>query len=66
MLELRGSLAATGKGHLTDWIVIETLKPMPVEVIRKSRFVHPFHSNGMKFILYRDQELLGEEVFFSV
>lgn len=66
VLELRGSLAATGKGHLTDWIVIETLKPMPVEVIRKSRFVHPFHSNGMKFILYRDQELLGEEVFFSV
>ena len=26
-VELYGSLAATGKGHLTDWIIEETLKP---------------------------------------
>lgn len=57
-LELRGSLAATGKGHLTDWIIIETLKPLPVEVIRKSRFVHQFHTNGMKFLVYQNEHLL--------
>lgn len=26
-VELWGSLAATGKGHFTDWIIEETLKP---------------------------------------
>lgn len=66
VLELRGSLAATGKGHLTDWIIIETLKPLPVEVLRMPRYVHPFHTNGMKFIAYAGEKLLGEEVIFSV
>ncbi|MFY9285920.1 MAG: serine dehydratase beta chain, partial [Tissierellaceae bacterium] len=33
--ELYGSLALTGKGHLTDWIIIETLKPQPTEIVWK-------------------------------
>ena len=30
---LFGSLAATGKGHLTDMIINQTLAPVPVEIL---------------------------------
>lgn len=49
-VELYGSLALTGKGHLTDWVIIETLKPAKVEIVWKPEYVHPYHPNGMKFI----------------
>ena len=38
--DLYGSLAMTGKGHLSDQIIIRTLAPRPVEVC--------FHMNEMK------------------
>lgn len=67
IVELWGSLAATGKGHLTDWIIIETLKPKKVEVIWKAQYVHEYHTNGMKFIVFdKTGKILGEEIFFSV
>lgn len=67
IVELWGSLAATGKGHYTDKIIIETFKPIPVEIIWKSDFVHELHTNGMKFIaLDKDKEQIGEWVVFSV
>lgn len=46
---LYGSLAATGKGHLTDWIIEETLAPLKTEVIWQADVVKPFHTNGMFF-----------------
>ena len=49
-VELYGSLALTGKGHLTDYIIVETLKPAPTEIVWMPDFVHPYHTNGMKFI----------------
>ncbi|PID67390.1 MAG: serine dehydratase [Fusobacteriales bacterium] len=67
IVELWGSLAATGKGHLTDWIIIETLKPKKVEVIWKPNFVHEYHTNGMKFVpLDRNEKKIGEWTVFSV
>lgn len=58
-VELYGSLALTGKGHLTDWIVCETLKPANTEIIWKPSYIHPYHTNGMKFIALNES---GEEV----
>lgn len=46
---LYGSLAATGKGHLTDATIIETFLPEQVEFVWKPEIVQPFHTNGMKF-----------------
>ncbi len=46
---LYGSLAATGKGHLTDFSIAETLKPKEVEFVWHPEIVLPFHTNGMKF-----------------
>ena len=67
IVELWGSLAATGKGHYTDKIIIETFKPIPVEIIWKPEFVHELHTNGMKFIaLDKDKNQIGEWTVFSV
>lgn len=46
---LFGSLAATGKGHLTDVAIIDTLLPYSTEIVWKPETVLPFHTNGMTF-----------------
>ena len=48
---LYGSLAATGKGHMTNVAITETLQPAaPVEIIWEPKVFLPFHPNGMKFV----------------
>lgn len=45
---LYGSLAATGKGHMTNVAITETLQPAaPVEIIWEPKIFLPFHPNGM-------------------
>src|SRR5512133_1065068 len=46
---LYGSLAATGKGHLTDLAIINTLKPHPVECEWLPAVFLPRHPNALKF-----------------
>ena len=47
---LYGSLAATGKGHMTDVAIIDTLHPTaPVEIVWQPKVFLPFHPNGMTF-----------------
>ncbi len=47
---LFGSLAATGRGHLTDKAIIETISPKAnVEIVWQPRVLLPFHPNGMLF-----------------
>lgn len=47
---LFGSLAATGKGHMTDAAIIDVLQPIaPVDIIWKPEVRLPFHPNGMQF-----------------
>lgn len=48
---LYGSLAATGKGHMTDVAILETLEKsdMPVNIIWKPDVFLPYHPNGMTF-----------------
>ena len=48
---LYGSLAATGKGHMTNIAITEVLQPIaPVEIIWEPKIFLPFHPNGMKFV----------------
>lgn len=48
---LYGSLAATGKGHMTDIAIEEVLKPhKSVKIIWQPQVFLPFHPNGMKFV----------------
>lgn len=46
---LYGSLAATGKGHLTDWAIGEVLGKERTDFIWKPSTVLPFHPNGMMY-----------------
>lgn len=53
---LYGSLAATGKGHMTDVAIMEVLSPLaPCDILWKPTIVPTFHTNGMLF------EALGED-----
>ena len=66
-VELYGSLAATGKGHLTDWIIEETLKPKHTEIVWMPEFVHEYHTNGMKFMaLDENENVIKDWLVFSV
>lgn len=47
-VQLYGSLALTGKGHMTDYIILETLTK-PTEIIWKNEESLPLHPNGMIF-----------------
>ena len=47
---LYGSLAATGKGHMTDVAIIDTLEPhAPLDLKWEPEIFLPFHPNGMLF-----------------
>ena len=46
---LYGSLAATGKGHLTDWAIYSVLGKERTDFVWLPEVVLPFHPNGMKF-----------------
>jgi L-serine dehydratase len=47
---LYGSLAATGKGHMTDVAITDTLQPIaPVEIVWQPKVFLPFHPNAMTF-----------------
>jgi len=48
-ITLYGSLAATGKGHMTDKAIIEPLQPAVTEIIWQPETFLPLHSNGMRF-----------------
>ncbi len=64
---LYGSLAATGKGHLTDVAIIKTLYPYPVEIVWEPKIFLPFHPNGMKFeAIDETGNVTGSRVFFSI
>lgn len=63
---LYGSLALTGKGHLTDRAVIDAFAPIPAEVdfnVTRSDLPHP---NTLEFFAYKGEALLGSEVWLSV
>lgn len=59
---LYGSLAATGKGHLTDVAIQEVLEPLaPVKIIWSAQTFLPFHPNGMKFVSFDAEGKVTEE-----
>ena len=47
---LYGSLAATGKGHMTDAAILEVLRPVAeTTIVWEPKVFLPFHPNGMLF-----------------
>lgn len=67
-VDLYGSLAATGKGHLTDKALEDVLSPAgEVTINWLADTVLDYHTNGMKFTAYdKDGNVLSEKIVFSV
>lgn len=64
---LYGSLAATGKGHLTDYIIEKTIAPKKAEIVWEEDIIKDFHPNGMKFeALDKDKNVTAEWTVYSV
>ena len=64
---LYGSLAATGKGHLTDAAILSVLEPVaPTEMIWKPETVLPFHPNGMLYEALKGGKVEEAWTIFSV
>ncbi|MCH5229408.1 MAG: L-serine ammonia-lyase, iron-sulfur-dependent, subunit alpha [Muribaculaceae bacterium] len=60
---LYGSLAATGKGHMTDVAILDVLEQteLPVNIIWKPDVFLPYHPNGMTFRSLNDAGLPSDE-----
>lgn len=64
---LYGSLAATGEGHLTDYIIKKTLEPKHVEILWREDVVKPYHPNGMMLeAIDADGNVIGDWTIYSV
>lgn len=61
------SLAATGRGHLTDRAITEALAPIPVEFVWAEDQKRPEHPNAMEFAaLDQDGNILDLWTVFSI
>lgn len=59
---LYGSLAATGKGHMTDITIEEILNTIaPTTIVWQPNVFLPFHPNGMKFTSFDDKHATTDE-----
>ncbi|MDH6358764.1 L-serine ammonia-lyase [Parabacteroides sp. PF5-9] len=65
---LYGSLAATGKGHMTDVAILEVLEPIaPTNIVWEPKIVLPFHPNGMQFESFNEKgDLLESWTVYSI
>lgn len=64
---LYGSLAATGKGHLTDRAVLDVLPEGRTEIVWKPDIQLPAHPNGIRFeALGQEEKVESEQLYFSI
>lgn len=64
---LYGSLAATGKGHLTDVAILSVLEPIAkVAILWKPETILEFHPNGMLFEALKDDVVFDQWRVYSV
>ena len=66
-VELYGSLAATGRGHMTDRAVISELGEGRTEVVWKPEVVPSFHPNGLRIFAYDAAGVvIKEQDYYSI
>lgn len=63
---LYGSLALTGKGHLTDYIIRKSFLGKTINIIYDDKTQYDFHPNAMKFQAYKQDVLMDEWVVYSI
>lgn len=67
-ITLYGSLAATGKGHLTDQALLAVLEPVaPTTIEWLPKTFLPYHPNALKLEAYDNNDrLLDSKTMYSV
>lgn len=66
-ITLYGSLAATGKGHLTDKAILEVLGQERTKIHWKGDIFLDLHPNAMLFQAFDEEnKLLNEQTFYSI
>lgn len=64
---LYGSLAATGKGHLTDFVIGQTFANKKNQILWEPKTFLPRHPNAIKFTAFSDtDEIIDEWTCYSV
>ncbi len=64
---LYGSLAATGKGHLTDFAIEQTFSGRDITISWEPKIFLPKHPNAMKFTAFdSDHSIIDEWTCYSV
>ena len=64
---LYGSLALTGKGHLTDKVIDDVFKNIPHKIIFDYKTIQKRHHNAMKFVAYNAaNEIISSEMVYSI
>ncbi|MBR4592577.1 MAG: serine dehydratase, partial [Elusimicrobiaceae bacterium] len=64
---LYGSLAATGKGHLTDFTIKEAFYPKPVSILWEPHTFLSKHPNALQLeALDQAEHVLGKQTVYSV
>lgn len=67
-VHLYGSLAATGKGHMTDVAILDVLeKVAPAKILWEPTIIPQFHTNGLLFeALGEDDKILDSWEVYSI
>ena len=63
---LYGSLALTGRGHMTDRVIKEAFDPIPVEITFDTETVCEKYQNTLDFFAYNGGRLLGTKRAYSI
>ena len=63
---LYGSLALTGKGHMTDTVIREAFEPIKTEIVFDKQTPTPIHPNTADFYAYREDKQIGQARVYSV
>ena len=56
---LYGSLSKTGVGHGTDRVILQTLAPIPTEIVFSKEELTNSHPNTLDFIAFADNQQIG-------
>ncbi|MCL2483927.1 MAG: L-serine ammonia-lyase [Firmicutes bacterium] len=62
---LYGSLAATGVGHCTDSVIVDTLSPIKTKIVFDEKTETPRHPNTLDLIAYKGKEEIGRQRVYS-
>lgn len=65
-VELFGSLALTGKGHMTDVTIKKILGSTRTKIIFNKKITYSYHTNAMKFKAFFNDKQIDEWLIFSV